>query len=101
MASLVSYPDLPSTLHGGSGNETMAGPASFLRIHSGCNGCLVVIAVSLCVQAPKSEYVPFPHYQRVMKAKRAKEKRLAEEVRNTSCFVVLQFPLPSKPHQAM
>ena len=57
------------------------------RIHSGW---------SLYVQAPKSEYVPFPHYQRVMKAKRAKEKRLAEEVRNASCFVLLQFPLPSK-----
>ena len=47
MAGLVSYPDLLLTFHGGSGNETMTGPASFLRIHSGCNGCVVVMAVWL------------------------------------------------------
>ena len=42
----------------------------------------------LHVQVPKSEYVPYPHYQRVMKAKRDKEKRRAEEVRNCQLFPI-------------
>lgn len=31
-------------------------------------------------QPPKSEYVPYPHYQMVAKAKREKEKLFAEKV---------------------
>ena len=34
-----------------------------------------------CNQGPKSEYVPYPHYQRVVKAKKEKERRLEEELR--------------------
>ena len=34
-------------------------------------------------QPPKSEYVPYPHYQRVMKCKKEKEKRLEEHLRLT------------------
>ena len=35
------------------------------------------------MQPPKSEYVPYPHYQRVVKAKREKEERLEEQLRLT------------------
>ena len=35
------------------------------------------------MQPPKSEYVPYPHYQCVVKAKREKEKRLEEQLRLT------------------
>lgn len=41
---------------------------------------VIIIMMMYYLQAPKSEYVPYPHYQMVAKARREKEKRLDEEV---------------------
>ncbi|XP_064404981.1 uncharacterized protein C1orf131-like [Halichondria panicea] len=38
---------------------------------------------SLGARPPKTDYVPYPHYQRVSNAQREKEKRLNEELRLT------------------
>ncbi len=44
--------------------------------------------LSFSIQPPKSEFVPYPHYQRVVNARRDKEKRMNEEVRSVCVWSI-------------